>query len=262
MARPTAFITGASSGIGAAYARRLAGDGYDLVLHGRREHLLAPLCRDLSAAHGINARYLLAELSRPEGVRTARERLAGVENLAILINNAGSGSTRLFHEEDLDGQEAMVHTHAIAAMHLCHTAIPMMKRRGGGAIINVSSIASFTPGKRSATYCAVKSFLTAFSEALHLELAGDGIRVQAFCPGFTTTDFHARLGMSIRPGLRRWFMSADEVVDRSLRDLRRGRVVSVPGWIYRAVRAGARLVPRPLYYMAAGAASARTGGGE
>jgi short-subunit dehydrogenase len=260
MPRQTAFITGASSGIGAAFARRLARDGYDLVLHGRREHLLADLCKGLQAEHGIRAEYVLAELSEPEGVRLVRERLERTENLALLINNAGSGSTRMFHQEEVAGQAGMVQTHVIAAMHLCHVAIPRMNRRGGGAIINVSSIASFTPGKRSATYCAAKSFLTAFSEALHLEVGGDGIRIQALCPGFTTTDFHSRLGLTIRPELRRMFMSAEAVVEQSLEDLKRGIVVSVPGWRYRAIRLAARLLPRRIYYILASGAAKRAGG--
>jgi len=260
MPRPTAFITGASSGIGAEFARRLAREGYDLVLHGRREHLLTSLCRDLEASYGIRAEYILAELSSPEGVERVRQRLQRVERLALLVNNAGSGSTRLFHEEVLADQEGMVHTHVVTALHLCHAAIPMMKRQGGGAIINVSSIASFTPGKRSATYCAVKSFLTAFSEALHLEVGGDGIRVQALCPGFTTTDFHSRLGLAIRPGLRRIFMSSEAVVDQSMRDLKRGTVVSVPGWTYRAIRLAAWILPRRLYYVLAGGVSKRSKG--
>ena len=260
MSRPTAFITGASSGIGAAFARRLARDGYDLVLHGRREHLLAPLCRELETSHGVRAEYLLAELSSPEGVALTRQRLERVERLALLVNNAGSGSTKLFHEEDLAGQEGMVHTHVVAALHLCHAAIPKMKRQGGGTIINVSSTASFTPGRRSATYCAAKSFLTTFSEALHLEVRGDGIRVQALCPGFTTTDFHSRIGQTIRPSLRRIFMTPEAVVDRSMKDAKRGTVVSVPGWTYRAVRQAARLIPRRLYYMLAGGISERSRG--
>jgi hypothetical protein len=262
MPRPTAFITGASSGIGAAFARRLARDGHDCVLHGRREHLLASLCKELETSHGVRADYVLAELSSPEGVDVVRRRLEGVERLAVLVNNAGSGSTKLFHEEELAGQQDMVHTHVVAALHLCHSAIPMMKRLGGGTIINVSSIASFTPGRRSATYCAAKSFLTAFSEALHLEVGGDGIRVQALCPGFTTTDFHSRLGLTIGPGIRRVFMTPEAVVDQSMRDLRRGTVVSVPGWTYRAVRLAARLIPRRLYFVLARgvARRARDGG--
>lgn len=260
MPRPTAFITGASSGIGAEFARRLAREGYDLVLHGRREHLLAALSRDLAAAHGIKAEYVLAELSTPEGADALVERLRRIEHLGMLINNAGSGSTRLFHEEDLAGQEGMVHTHVMAALRLCHAAIPMMKRGGGGSIINVSSIASFTPGRRSATYCAAKSFLTTFSEALHLESGRDGIRVQALCPGFTTTDFHARLGLTIRPEMRRLFMSPASVVDQSLKDLKRGKVVSVPGWTFRAIRLTARVIPRRLYYAVARRVSERTKG--
>jgi short-subunit dehydrogenase len=126
MSRPTAFITGASSGIGAAFARRLAREGYDLVLHGRREHLLVSLCRDLESAHGIRADYVLAELSSREGLDHLRRRLLEVEHLGLLVNNAGGGSTRLFHEEDLAQQEGMVHTHVIAALQLCHDAIPMM----------------------------------------------------------------------------------------------------------------------------------------
>lgn len=261
MSRPTAFITGASSGIGAAFARRLAREGYDLVLHGRREHLLAPLCGDLEARHGIQARYVLAELSSREGIERVRGELLRAGDLALLVNNAGGGSRHLFHEENLADQEGMVTTHVIAALHLCHAAIPMMKRRGGGAIINVSSIASFIPGRRSATYCAAKSFLTTFSEALHLEIGGDGIRVQVLCPGFTTTDFHSRVGVAIRPELRRIFMTPEAVVDRSMKDLERGKVVSVPGWTYRAIRLGARVLPRRLYYVLARGVSERSKGG-
>lgn len=251
MTRPTAFITGASSGIGAAFARRLAAEGYDLILHGRREHLLAALCNELAAAHGTRAEYLLAELSSPEGIELTRQHLLRAGRLTLLVNNAGSGSKHLFHEEDLADQAGMVTTHVLAAVHLCHAAIPILKRNGGGAIINVSSIASYTPGKRAATYCAVKSFLTTFSEALHLELYGTGVKVQALCPGYTTTDFHSRLHMEIRPSVRKIFMTPEAVVDQSLRDLERGRVVCVPGWRFRAVRLAALHMPRGMYYMVA-----------
>jgi short-subunit dehydrogenase len=255
MSRPTAFITGASSGIGAEFARQLAREGHDLVLHGRREQLLQSLCGAVKARYAIEASYVLGELSSSEGVEKVADRLMQIEDLAILVNCAGGGSTKLFHEEDLNGQTGMARTHVIAAMRFCHAAIPKMLRRGGGAIINVSSVAGFTPGKRNATYCAAKAFLTVFSEALHLELAEHGIRIQALCPGFTTTDFHARISMEVRPAVKGMFMTPERVVAGSLRDLKRGKVVSVPGWRYRAVQMAARVVPRGMYYWIARRAS-------
>jgi uncharacterized protein len=244
----TAFITGASSGIGAAFARRLATEGYNLVLHGRRRHLLEVLCTSLAQAHGITARYLVAELADQEDLHRVEEEVRSIPDLELLINNAGSSSVLAFGEEPIDGQEAMIRVHIIAAMRLAHSAIPGMLQRGRGAIINVSSVAGFVIAPGSAVYCAAKAFLTNFTESLHLELSARGISVQALCPGYTRTDFHERLGFDVSGDFFEGFMTAERVVEASLRDLRRGKIVSVPGLKYRLATVLIRLLPRRLLY--------------
>jgi short-subunit dehydrogenase len=245
-----ALITGASSGIGAAFARRLARDGYDLIIHGRREALLVQL-RDELAAGGTTTRIVLAELADPAGVRRLEEIIASTPTLSLLVNNAGYSTLRFFEHEDRDGQERLLTVHVAVPLRLMHAAIPVFRARGGGAIINVSSVAGFVVGPGSATYGATKACLTNFTESLHVELRGSGIRVQALCPGFTVTDFHRRLGYDTTAKFFRGFMSADRVVDASLRDLRKGKVVSIPGLRYRMTAVLAGLLPRPVMYAAA-----------
>lgn len=244
----TALITGASSGIGAAFARRLAAEGYNLILHGRREELLRSLARQLGERHGIQASVQCAELSDADQLSNLERVVRGTHDLALLVNNAGYSRLDEFHEDDIDQQEAIIRVHVLASVRLAHAAIEVMKRSGRGAIINVSSVAAFTPAPRNATYCATKAYLTAFSESLHLELREHGIRVQALCPGFTRTDFHDRMGIDTTQPAFRHFMAPDVVVEASLRGLRRGTVVCIPGIVYQLAAFGARLMPRRLYY--------------
>jgi hypothetical protein len=252
-----ALITGASSGIGAAFARRLARDGYDLLLHGRREALLSQLRDELTAAYGTNIRIILAELSDPAGVRKLEEIIPETPALSMLVNNAGYSTLRFFEHEDRDRQQRLVDVHIVAPLRLMHAAIPVMRARGGGSIINVSSVAGFVVGPGSATYGATKACLTNLTESLHIELQGSGIRVQALCPGFTISDFHQRLGYDTTAEFFRGFMSADEVVDTSLRDLKRGKVVSIPGLRYKMAALLSRSLPRRLMYRAASAVRRR-----
>jgi short-subunit dehydrogenase len=249
--RRLALITGASSGIGEAFARRLAEQGYDLIITGRREERLKALADELSRAHGVAVEAIVADLADPEGIEVLARRIGSAVDLELLINNAGFGSSRRFHEADLKGQEAMVRVHILATMALTYAAIPNMIRRGSGAIINVSSLAGFAPLPGNATYSGTKAFLSAFSEALSLELARTGVKVQALCPGFTKTEFHSRLGLdtaSLRSrGLIRW-MTAEEVATASLDCLAKGRVICIPGWGNKALFHLLRFVPRRLYY--------------
>jgi len=244
----TACITGASSGIGEVFARRLAGQGYNLLLHGRRKERLEPLCLELQQRHGIRAEYILADFSYPEGIRNVEDRLRGVADLEILVNNAGFGSRKSFTRDTIAPQETMIHTHVHATVRLTHAALPGMLERNKGTIINVSSVAGFLVGPNSATYCATKAYITSFTESLHLELSGTGIRFQALCPGFTRSDFHARLGFDTSGEFFRNFMSAEEVVDTSLRSLKGKRVICVPGIRYKIVVIASRLLPRRVYY--------------
>jgi short-subunit dehydrogenase len=246
--RGTAFITGASSGIGAAFARRLARDGYDLVLHGRRTELLQQLRDELMQNHGIRAEVVCAELSRSEDLHTLEAKVCSTPDLSLLVNNAGYSTLKFFHEEDVEGQDALIRVHVIAPVRLTHAAIPIMRARNDGAIINVSSVAGFLIGSGSATYCATKAYLINFTETLNLELRGAGVRVQVLCPGFTVSDFHERLGYDTKGEFFRSFMRAEDVVDVSLRDLQRGKVVSIPGLRYKLVASASRLIPRPWFY--------------
>jgi hypothetical protein len=252
----TAVITGASSGIGAAFARQLAREGYALILHGRREHLLSNLCTELRETCGVRAEYMLAELSDEDDLRRLESKIRETPTLDMLINNAGYSTLRHFDQEDVEGQERMIRVHVIATMRLAHAAIPVMHRRGGGSIINVSSVAGFMFSAGSVTYCATKAYLITFTEALHLELRGTGIRVQALCPGWTRTDFHARLGVNTS-AYARLFMSPGAVVNASLKGLKRGQVVCIPGIVYKVSALAFRLLPKPILYRVVAAASSR-----
>ena len=229
----TALITGASSGIGAAFARALAARGYDLVLVARREERLAALAAELQGRHAIDAEVLVVDLSQPADVERVVQRVAGLETLEMLINNAGFGTIGRFFKVDLAKSLDMIHVHVIASVRFCRAALPGMIARDRGAIINVASVAAFSPLVGNAMYSATKRFLVTFSQSLQMELAGTGVKVQALCPGFTHTGFHdtpeyERFRRTLIPGFM--WMSAEDVVTGSLKALRRGRVVYVPGF--------------------------------
>ncbi len=244
----TACITGASSGIGEAFAHHFASRGYALLLHGRRKEKLEQLSRSLQARYGIRAEYALAEFSRLEEVKALEQRMQSIPDLVVLVNNAGYGLKKSFTQESIEAQEEMVRTHVLATIRLTHAVLPGMRNRKNGTIINVSSIAGFLVGPKSATYCATKAYITSFTESLHLELSGSGIRVQSLCPGYTRSDFHERLGIDTSGDFFRHFMTAEEVVATSIRDLEKGRVVSIPGLRYKLVALAARWLPRRVYY--------------
>jgi len=243
----TAVITGASSGIGAAFAKAFASLGHSLLLQGRREPELASLCASLARDHGVRAEYVLAELSHADELAALERRLQDLPDLEVLVNNAGFGSQSRFQSEDIGVTEQMIRVHILASVRLAHAAIPAMKRRNHGTIINVSSVAAFMVAPRNNTYCATKLYLNSFSESLALELRNDGIKVQALCPGFTKTDFHRRLGVQPK-GYGMKFMTPEEVVQASLSALRTGQVVCIPKLKYKFAVLAARLLPRPWMY--------------
>jgi short-subunit dehydrogenase len=240
MARKTALITGASSGIGETFARKLATRGYDLILVARREERLQNIAGDLAGAIA-----LAADLSTSEGIAKVEGAISASESLELLVNNAGFGTMGRFWMADLAGQERMLEVHVRATMRLTHLALRGMVERGRGAVINVSSVAGFGQSAGNVSYCASKAWINSFSEGLDLELRelGSLVRVQALCPGFTVTEFHETLGMDreLVPG---WlWMTADAVVEASLRGLDRGQVIVVPGWRYKAAVAVMKYAP-------------------
>lgn len=228
-----ALITGASSGLGAAFAGRLAAFGFDCILLARRKDRLEELARELSAAYKVRSSIIQADLSDAAQTQEAAERAAAM-GIDVLVNNAGYGTHGNFAEQPMEKVARMVDVHIVAAMQLAHAVLPGMRERKRGAIVNVASLGAFalTPG--SVVYDSTKSFLVTFSENLSLEVERDGIVVQALCPGFTRTEFH---DVGDVKGFDRkmipdpLWMTADEVVRQSLHVLETGKkVVFIPGW--------------------------------
>lgn len=244
----TALVTGASSGIGASYARQLARAGYNLILVARREARLQALAEELTREFAVQAEVLVADLADPADVAKVETRIAEVESLDFLVNNAGFGTPGTFAANDIASQEAMIRVHVLAAVRLTRAALPGMIARHCGAIVNVASFVAFFPVTGSVTYSATKAYLKSFSEALYQELAGTGVRIQALCPGFTRTEFQDANNIDKHGVPAFAWMSADAVVAQSLRDLQADRAVSVPGAAYRLLATLAGVIPHSLLY--------------
>ena len=252
----TALVTGATAGIGAAFVRQLAARGYDLVLVARDQARLATVAAELRERHAIRAETLAADLSSDEDVERVVGRIAALPALALLVNNAGFGTAGPLETAPAEVQERMLRLHVLAPMRLTRAALPGLlaraalsgqRDRPAGAVINVSSVASFLYAAGSVNYCASKAYLTTFSEGLGAELAGTGVQVQALCPGFTRTEFHQRIGPAAGDHPDWMWLTADAVVRASLAQLdRRGPVICVPGLHYKLLVAVVRLLPRRL----------------
>ena len=242
-----ALVTGATSGIGAAFARSLAAEGYSLILHGRRQGKLEQLVDELAAKHGVHTEILLAELSEDAGIRLVEERIAAAPELSLLVNNAGFNARGKLWEADAPGMEQVITVHCTATMRLTRAALPAMMARNEGGIINVSSVAGFIASPGSVNYAATKAYMIRFTEGLALELRHTGVKVQALCPGYTRTEFHSRQGIDPTHVPASMWMSADEVAAVSLRCLRRGQIVCTPGGRNRFVVGLARWLPRPWF---------------
>ena len=245
--RPLAVVTGASAGIGKTYCERLAARGHDLLLVAREAGRLQALKQELEQRYGVSVEVFPADLTIDTDVSLLAETLARSPNLALLVNNAGFGTRDTLADASPARQEAMLQLHAMAPLRLTQAALPVMLKRKRGAIVNVSSVASFVFSANNVNYCATKAYLTVFSEGLAAELAGTGVRVQALCPGFTRSEFHQRMGVDAReiPG---WmWLPATKVVDTSLAALERGwPVVCVPGLRYKLIVFLLRFTPRWL----------------
>jgi short-subunit dehydrogenase len=254
-AKPLALVTGASAGIGATFARHLARAGYGLILVARRANLLESLAHELGGAETLEA-----DLTSEDGLRRVEARIDAAEGLELVANNAGFGLAGRFFDTPVEGHTRMHQLHVMAAMRLSHAALRNMVRRGKGALINVSSVASFSQSPGAVSYSATKAWMTSFTEGLYLDLqsAGSPVRVQALCPGFTYSEFHDVMGMD-RGSIPGWlWWQADDVVAASLKGLERGKVIVIPGLFYRALVGVMKLVPRSLYYRVVGRYARRT----
>lgn len=247
----TTLITGASGGIGEVFARKLAARGHNLLLVARSEDKLAALADELARAHNVNAQHFSADLADGDAparlfAETGRR---GLE-IDTLINNAGFGSVGEFHKLDLDNELRMIDLNVRALTELTHRYLAGMRERGGGAIINVASTASFQPVPFMATYAATKAFVLSFSMALWEENREAGIKVLALCPGSTATDFFRVAGTETPP--RSIVQTPEEVVDTALSALDKGKSHVISGWGNFLMAESGRLAPRNFVTRVAG----------
>lgn len=227
-------MTGASSGIGLAFAERLAQDGYDLVVVARRGDRLEALAERLHSEHGVSVQPLVADLTDRAALRIVEQHVADDDALDLLINNADFSGYMPFIKLDPDRAEELIRLHVVTTTRLTRAALPGMTARGRGAIINVSSLLGFSasvpasfPLPRRVVYAACKSYITTFTELLHHELEGTGVQVQVVCPGGTRgTEFHDDM-----PGFdeSRFQIEAQDIVQASLAGLRLGELICIPG---------------------------------
>ena len=251
-ATKVALITGASSGLGAEFARALAVRGYELVLVARRRDRLEQLAEELRSHDGCEPEVLVADLTRDDDVETVARRISSDANFQLLVNNAGFGALGDYHEADLSPQMDMHRVHVLATARLTHAALGGLVARDCGGVINVSSVAAFVRMPGHTSYNATKAWMNAFTECLRLELRSRGshVRMQVLCPGYTYTEFHDVLGMDrskVMP-MRGFWMAAGYVVGISLKAFDRGEWMVVPGWRYRLIVGLLRHLPRAVLH--------------
>lgn len=233
-AKPRALITGASSGIGAAFAERLARDNYELIIVARRTGRLEALANVLKSKYQAPVEVLPADLADPHQLRDIERRIMHDSALDLLVNNAGFGGYQPFLNLDPDKADELIRVQVTAVTRLTRAALPNMVARGRGAIINVSSRLAFSGSMtapslpKRATYAATKAFVNTFTQILHSELAGTGVKVQALCPGVVKTEFHEKMGIDYSRMPAVIIMKPDDVVEASLKALHLGEVICIP----------------------------------
>lgn len=247
-----ALITGATSGIGKAYAYELARMGYDLILTGRRKEVIAEVATALHKQYGIKVTICLVDFTNRQQTARFMDYVKQLDNVDLLINNAGYGADKPFCEDDFAHQQDMLTVHNQVVVELTHIVANKMKKHGRGYIIQVSSLASYLMLPKSAMYCATKAFLTNFSQSLALELKPFGIKVQVLCPGFVHTDFHSKLAIDEKKcrdkGPVKW-MDATDVVKHSLKSLQKEwAVVCIPGTWNKIGYHLVKYLPKDIYY--------------
>lgn len=224
----SALVTGASSGIGLTYAERLAARGYDLVLVARDVKRLDALAARLTGTYGVKADVLPADLSVREDVRKVEQRIRSDATLTLVLNNAGIGPKGPMLDADLDDLDAMIDVNVTAVNRLAIAAAQVFAAKGRGGIINVASVVAFIPERFQGTYSATKAFVLNLTLALHSEVGGKGVRVQAVLPGLTRTEIFERSGQSIDALDPERVMEVGDMVDASLAGFDQGELVTIP----------------------------------
>ena len=238
----TALITGATAGIGRAFARELASRGMNLVLVARDEPRLLALAGELNFDFGVEVQVMSADLSLHAQIDEVACR-AAADDIDLVVNNAGFGLNQKFVGGDLQAEQQMLDVLVTAVMRITHAALPGMVERNRGGVINVSSVASWLA---SGTYSAAKAWVTTFSESLATQLRGSDVHVMALCPGFTRTEFHDRANMETTTIPEWMWLEVDAVVTEALTDFAGQHAVSVPGMQYKSLGLVAQYLPRPL----------------
>jgi len=257
MSANTAVITGSTAGLGAAFARQLAAQGYDLVLVARDADRLQMQAESMSSQYGVGTSVIVADLVTDDGVAAVQERLADrYHPVHLLVNNAGHGLATDFIDSELDDERKLLRLHVQTTLELSHTAANAMVRRRGGRIINVASVAGYTP---TGTYSAAKSWVINFSKGLHSQLRSRGVTVTALVPGLVRTEFHQRSGITIKSAKRWMWLDADDVVRQALTANAQGASTCVPARSYQMLTAGLRFMPDSMVQWAV---DKRTGGAE
>jgi len=241
MSRPTALVTGPTSGIGLVFARRLAESGHDLVLVSRSRERLDELATELTDRYGVEAEVLVADLADRDQLAPVEARLADpARPVDLLVNNAGFGLKKPFLANTVEEEQYLLDVLVTAVLRLSHAALGAMVERGSGSVVNVSSVAGLLP---RGTYSAAKAYVTSLSRWADLTYRDRGVRVMALLPGFTRTEMHERMGVR-RASAPGWmWLDAERLVDDALRDLARGRTISVPSKRYKAVAVLAQYTP-------------------
>lgn len=232
--RKYALVTGASSGIGVAFAERLAHDGFDLIIVARRKDRLESLAQRIKENHHVNVEVFPADLGDHDSIRTVEKRIEEEPALEMLVNNAGFGGYMPFVELDPDKAEELINVKVLAVMRLTRAALPGMIARKSGSVINVSSRLAFSGPLGSsqlpkrATYAGANAYINTFTQLLQSEVEGTGVQMQALCPGVVATEFHSLVGADTSRFPAAIVMQADELVDASLKGLKLGEVICVP----------------------------------
>lgn len=238
----SALVTGASSGIGEAIARRLGGQGVPTIVVARRGDRLEAL-----AADHPSIEVMVADLTTDDGVARVEQAIVS-RGIDLVVNNAGFGTSGPFHTLDPDRLDREIALNIRALTRLAHASLRAMVPRGAGHLLNVSSVASFQPAPDLAVYAATKAYVTSLTESLHEEVRGTGVKVTALCPGLTRTEFISVSNPNGRSATYPEFMwlDADEVADAALRDIAAGRALSIPGAVYRALVSLSSVTPRAV----------------
>ena len=238
----TALITGASAGIGAAYAKQLAAKGSDLVLVARDVTRLQALAAELKAKHSVQIEVLQADLADRAQLDKVCVRVAQ-NDIDLVVNNAGFGIKQSFVGGTIEAEQYLLDVLVTAVMRITHAAMPGLIERNCGGVINVSSIAGWMS---SGTYSSAKAWVTSFSEALATRHIDSKVHVMALCPGYTRTEFHARANMETQTIPNWMWLDVDGVVAKSLKDYEKGKPISVPGMQYKFLSLIAQYLPRPI----------------